>query len=178
MSTHEFTIRAAAFYRILGNADTVVPKDGEESFMNHLMLESKKDGASVSAIETLIGMVIEMKHVGALATFPVEDADVLGEMVLYMIHHYSTRPELPTKIAAMCGLHQIGTILTDAGPGSGSSNSRIKRTQEIAVLNKHFYDLSQLVGQSHDVKIHTEFVVPDKHLFHPDSQFIHVIINV
>ena len=151
----QFTIRAPAFYRILGNVQKVVLKDG--TFMQQLLKEIDLHQTPCTAIKELAGMVMEMNHCGALAYFPVSDLQVLADMVHYMIRFYQTHSELPSQIASMC---EYGF--------AARQNSRL---MEIVQLNEDFLSVSKIALE---FTVRTEFVTLDKQLFHPDSQFFRV----
>ena len=169
MNEVEFTIRAATLYRIVGNAQTVVLNEGKDgTFLNQLLSENQ-----TPAIEALACMVMEMNLGGALAKFPVSDVYVLGEIVRYMISFYGTRPELAAKIAALCGIAMIGD-----GYGCPLITApRNARLREIAELNNNLHHISKMVKYSPDFIVRVEFITMET-VFHPESQFIRVVVTV
>ena len=170
------TIRAAALYRIVGNAQTFKLNEGKDgTFLGQLMKKLDLCETPCPALDALACMVMEMSFVGAVAHFPVSDVAVLGEIVRYMIKFYKTHPELAAKIATMCGLDSI----LDGERGfplfTATQNARFR---EIAELNNDFYRISKAMGDSSDINVRAEFITPKTHLFHPDSQFIRVVVTV
>lgn len=170
-----FTIRAAALYRIIGNAQTVVSKEGKKgAFLKQILNEFNNDESSAT-LDALGNMVIQMNHEGALAQFPIDDVDILGEMIIYIINYYRSNPELASKIATMCGISAIDSIYGDGHRHQLMVATPNARFLELATLNDELYKLSKEI----DVKVRVEFFVnPDTHLFHPESQFIRVVANV
>ena len=171
----EFTMefRAAAFYRILGNLQTIHQKDGED-LLNTLL--KMKDIAPYQ--EELAGMIMEMNCRGAMAIFPTDNLTELADMVLYIARYYYLHPEAAAKISTICGIPKAGSTIVGDGHTcpllSGSSNGRI---QEIASLNNNFHQLSQIIGKNNDVKINVEFFEVENTIFHPESQYLRVIVT-
>jgi hypothetical protein len=176
MTEFEITIRAAALYRIVGNAQTFKLNEGKDvTFLSQLMKKLELCETPCPALDALACMVMDMSCGGALAQFPVSDVDVLGEIVRYMIKFYKTYPELAANIATMCGLNSI------LGDGYGCilvTLTQNARFREIAELNNNFYCISKAMGDSPDINVRTEFITMETHLFHPDSQFIRVVVTV
>ena len=191
------TIRAAALYRIVGNAQTFKLNEGKNeasrsnsegerlesvklvknsgTFLTQLMMKLELCETTCPALDALACMVMEMSFGGAVAQFPVSDVTVLGEIVRHVIMFYKTYPELAAKIATMCGVGSIlggdrGCLLVTA-----TQNARFK---EIGELNNNFYRVSKAMGDSPDINLRAEFIAPKTHLFHPDSQFIRVVVTV
>ena len=166
----EFTIRAAAFYRIIGNAQTVVLNEGKNgTFLEQLFKEISQTPSP--ALEALCAMVMEMNTNGALAVFPVSDVVILAEMIRRIIVFYKSNPEFATKIALMCGI----AILGDGYGYPLVSAPRSARLREIAQLNNNFHNISKLMKDSSVMC--AEFTTMET-VFHPESQFLSVVVNI
>lgn len=173
MTETEMTIRAAALYRIVGNAQTLKLDEGKNgTFLTQLMMKLELCETPCPALDALACMVMEMSFGGPLAQFPVSDVTILEEIVRYMIKFYKTHPELAAKISTMCG---VGSILGDCLLVTATQNARMR---EIGELNCDFYRISKAMGDSPDINVRAEFIAPKTHLFHPDSQFIRVVVTV
>jgi len=170
------TIRAAALYRIVGNAQTFKLNEGKNgTFLTQLKNKLEQCETPCPALDALACMVLEMSFGGALAHFPVSDVTILGEIVRHMIMFYKTYPELAAKIATMCDLDSILGGERGCPLFTATQNARFK---EIGELNNDFYRISKAVGDSSDINVRAEFITPKTHLFHPDSQFIRVVVTV
>lgn len=168
----EFTIRAAAFYRIIGNAQTVVLNEGKNgTFLEQLMKDISQSPSP--ALDALGVMVLEMNIGGALAVFPVCDVAVLAEMIHYIIGFYRRNPEFADKIAIMCG---FGAILGDGYDCPLVAVPRNDRLREIAELNNEFCRISKATGDS--LEVCAEFITMRTTVFHPESQFLSVVVNI
>jgi len=171
--TMEF--RAATWYRILGNLQTIQQNDGE-NLLNTLM--KIEDIAPFQ--KNLMSMIIQMNCSSALACFPTDDLAELGDMVLYTARHYHLHPEAASKISTMCGIHKLGSIMIGEGNTCPQLHRRSNgRIEEIASLNKNFLELSELIGDRYsDVTIKAEFCEMENTIFHPESQYLRVIVTV
>jgi hypothetical protein len=167
----EFTIRAAAFYRIIGNAQTVVLNQGKNGTLLEQLMKDISQTPS-PALDALGVMVLEMNVGGALAVFPVCDVDVLAEMIHYIIRFYKNNPEFADKIAIMCEI----AILGDGLGCPLSTAPRSARLREIAELNNEFRRISNAMGDS--LEVSTEFITMRTTGFHPESQFLRTVVNV
>ena len=168
----EFTIRAATFYRIIGNAQTVILNEGKNgTFLEQLFKEISQTPSP--ALETLCAMVMEMNTNGALAVFPVSNVVILAEMIRYIIVFYKSNPEFATKIAIMCG---FGAILGDGYDCPLTAAPRNARLREIAELNNEFRRISKAMSDS--LEVCTEFITMRTTVFHPESQFLSVVVNI
>jgi len=150
MTTLTFEIRAAAFYRIIGNIQTAM-QSGEK-----MQSELLEDAEVCEYKRLLFSMIIQMNCDGAVAVFPTVDRAVLSEMVLYIAQYYKCHPEIASNISTMCFGHENA------------------RSRETGVLNENLRKLGKLIGDRTDFTVSTEFVYKSAHIFHPDSQFIRV----
>ena len=168
----EFTIRAAAFYRIIGNAQTVMLDEGKNgTFLEQLMKDVSQTPSP--ALDALGVMVLEMNVGGALAVFPVCDVAVLAEMIHYVIMFYKNNPVFANKIAIMCG---FGAILGDGCDCPLVAAPRNARLREIAELNNEFRRISNAMGDS--LEVCTQFITMPTTVFHPESQFLRTVVNI
>jgi len=178
--TSTVEVRAATFYRVLGNLQTLSREVGEGSLLDTLC-PGRKPLTYPQHIEELSEMILEMIWSGAHAHFPTTDTKVLGDMFLYIIRYIRERPELAAKISTMCGIHKVGTILFGQGDGytcpltSVRSNGRV---DEIAELNRQLYELSKKLDDSTEVAVQAEFYTVENHVFHPESQFLRLVFTM
>lgn len=170
MATLMFEIRAAALYRIVGNAQSVMSSnDGDDGSMQNELL---KDADACERNSLLLGMIFQMNCDAALAVFPTVDCAVLSKMVFYIAGYYKRHPEIASKISTMCFGHQV--VVGDGYHCPTVLARSSARTRETALLNENFHKLGELISDHADVTVSTEFIDHPNHIFHPESQFIRV----
>lgn len=165
MTTFMFELRAAAFYRIVGNAQSVMASD-DGNMQNELL----KYADACERNTLLFSMIFQMHHGAALASFPTTNCVVLSEMILYIARYYNRYPEVAFKISTM--------YFDDPGVVGDEYLCPNARTRETALLNQNLHKVGELIGDRTDVTVSIEFIDQPNHIFHPESQFIRVTITV
>jgi len=180
----EFSGRAPTFYRLLSHINTVTAgkADDEEGCsllkeLSDLILVPESD----LAVHHLLEMLLEMNTGSALAVFPTEDLRVLERMILFLLKYYQRNPYVSAKIWTLCGAHtavaHIGNRMGDGTQCPLVPARDQSRVMEIARLNHQLSDLAQKIKDVENPQVSVEFFKNKDHVFHPESQFIRVIVS-